>query len=181
MNLLSGYHATPPLLVSPLQAMKAALGATNVEYAVGCNMTNISWGGIGGGTNGHAPHGVPPHQGVSVAEAQAHIEAAVAHAKKSDIVVIGLGLLCDNYGLTAGENWVIRKARILLALVSPAVTQRSICVSINCLDYFLDRRFWLTASRRQRRRTGSRWGSRVCRCRCSRPWLPRARLSSFSS
>ena len=29
-----------PLLVSPLEAMRNALGAANVEYAVGCNVTN---------------------------------------------------------------------------------------------------------------------------------------------
>ena len=29
-----------PLLVSPLEAMRNLLGAANVEYAVGCNVTN---------------------------------------------------------------------------------------------------------------------------------------------
>ena len=49
LNLLSGYHGTPPFLVTPLQAMQAAFGAGAVGYAVGCNVTNVSWGGIGGG------------------------------------------------------------------------------------------------------------------------------------
>ena len=74
--------------------MRAALGDSHVEYAVGCNVTNVSWGGIGGGTVHHPPKGVPPHQGVSPEEAQAHIDAAVALAKKSDVAVLGLGLRC---------------------------------------------------------------------------------------
>ena len=104
LNLLSGYHGTPPLLVSPLQAMTAVVGAANIGYEVGCNMTNVSWGGIGGGTVNHPPHGVPPHQGVTAAEAKAHIDAAVTLAKNSDIVVIGLGLCGDNYGLNGGRK-----------------------------------------------------------------------------
>ena len=83
LNLLSGYHGTPPFLVSPLQAMRAALGDSHVEYAVGCNVTNVSWGGIGGGTVHHPPKGVPPHQGVSPQEAQACVSSPPQRATGS--------------------------------------------------------------------------------------------------
>ena len=33
MNLLSGYHGDPPLLVSPLSAMRSAAGGRAVNYA----------------------------------------------------------------------------------------------------------------------------------------------------
>ena len=33
MNLLSGYHGDPPLLVSPLAAMRSAAGGRAVNYA----------------------------------------------------------------------------------------------------------------------------------------------------
>ena len=41
MNLLSGYHGSPPLLVSPLQAMQRKWGAGNVIYSVGCNVSDV--------------------------------------------------------------------------------------------------------------------------------------------
>lgn len=95
LNLLSGYHGTPPFLVSPLAAMKAALGANNVTYAAGCNVTNVSWGGIGGGSPGHPPPGAPPPP--TPAAAWANIHKAVALAKRSDVAIVGLGLCGDNY------------------------------------------------------------------------------------
>jgi hypothetical protein len=95
LNLLSGYHGTPPFLVTPLQAMQAAFGAGAVGYAVGCNVTNVSWGGIGGGSPGRPPAGSPPPPPMSVV--QAHIAAAVSLAKASDVAVVGLGLCGDNY------------------------------------------------------------------------------------
>ena len=88
-------HGTPPLLVSPLEAMRAALGADYVGYEVGCNVTNVSWGGIGGGSPGHPPPGAPPPP--SLAEAAASIAAAVELAKNSDVAILGLGLCGDNY------------------------------------------------------------------------------------
>ena len=67
MNLLSGYHGSPPFLTSPLDAMRAAWGESAVLYAVGCNVSD-------------ADAGTPP----GIAE-------AVEVAKKADVVVIGLG------------------------------------------------------------------------------------------
>lgn len=95
LNLLSGYHGTPPFVLSPLTAMRAALGAENVTYAVGCNVTNVSWGGIGGGSPGNPPPGAPPPP--TPAAAREHIAKAVAAAKRSDVAVVGLGLCGDNY------------------------------------------------------------------------------------
>ena len=102
LNLLSGYHGTPPpdLLVSPLHAMAAALGAAaggggQLRYAVGCNMTNASWGGIGGGAPGRPPPGAPAPP--THAEAMAHIAEAVEAAAWADVAVVGLGLCGDNY------------------------------------------------------------------------------------
>lgn len=95
LNLLSGYHGTPPFLVSPLLALQRALGKENVRYAMGCNVTNVSWGGIGGGAPGRPPPGAPPPPSLSAVKA--HIAAAVALAKSSDVAVVGLGLCGDNY------------------------------------------------------------------------------------
>lgn len=74
MNLLSGYHGTPPFLVSPLDAMRATWESDNVLYHVGCNVSDP--------TPGTAPS----------------IAAAVEVAKTADVVVLGLGLCGDNYG-----------------------------------------------------------------------------------
>jgi hypothetical protein len=57
---------------------------------------SVSWGGIGGGTVNHPPHGVPPHQGVTPEESAQYIAEAVALAKRSDIAIVGLGLCGDN-------------------------------------------------------------------------------------
>jgi beta-D-xylosidase 4 len=74
MNLLSGYHGSPPFLVSPLAAMQAAFGPSSVTYAVGCNVSDRT------------------------ADTPPSIAAAVAVAKQADTVIIGLGLCGDNYG-----------------------------------------------------------------------------------
>eukprot|EP00038_Savillea_parva_P007576 m.171063 g.171063 ORF g.171063 m.171063 type:complete len:884 (-) comp13331_c0_seq1:2752-5403(-) len=78
MNLLSGYHGSPPFLVSPLAAMQAAWGGSdNVIYHVGCNVSDTG----------------PTAGGMS-----ASIAAAVTAAKEADVIVLGLGLCGDNYG-----------------------------------------------------------------------------------
>lgn len=69
-NLLSGYHGSPPFLVSPLAAMQASLGADRVRYARGCNVSDTIETGI---------------------------PAAVAAAKGADVVVVFLELCGNNY------------------------------------------------------------------------------------
>ncbi|KAH8072041.1 symporter [Aureococcus anophagefferens] len=73
MNLLSGYHGTPPpdLLRSPLQELEARWRGGKVVYAVGCNASGA---------------------------ATAALDEAVDLAKTADVVVLGLGLCGDNYG-----------------------------------------------------------------------------------
>jgi hypothetical protein len=88
MNLLSGYHGDPPLLVSPLDAMRAKWGAAGgtVLYSVGCNVSDVD----GNGTHpGNGSHPTPP---AVVARA---IAAAVQTASRADTIVLGLGL-CGN-------------------------------------------------------------------------------------
>jgi hypothetical protein len=77
MNLLSGYHGDSPFLISPLQAMSAKWGSSNVQYSVGCNMSDKD----------------PAQSSVHIT-----IPAAVAAAKVADVTVLGLGLCGDNYG-----------------------------------------------------------------------------------
>ena len=68
--MLSGYHGSPPLLVSPHAALEAAL-ATRIPYAEGSHI----------------------HRRLPVALARAGKLAA-----GSDVVVLGLGLCGNNYG-----------------------------------------------------------------------------------
>eukprot|EP00658_Telonema_sp_P-2_P002593 TRINITY_DN10976_c0_g1_i1.p1 TRINITY_DN10976_c0_g1~~TRINITY_DN10976_c0_g1_i1.p1 ORF type:complete len:580 (+),score=146.98 TRINITY_DN10976_c0_g1_i1:105-1742(+) len=77
MNLLSGYHGSPPFLVSPLAGMSHKWGSANVKYSLGCNVSINQ---------------TPPE------EVQAEIDRAVQVSKEVDVIVLGLGLCGDNYG-----------------------------------------------------------------------------------
>ena len=76
MNLLSGYHGSPPFLVSPLAAMRAKWGGESaVLYSVGCNVSDVDNKG-----------NVTP-----AAVVQAAIDAATKTAVAADVTVLGLG------------------------------------------------------------------------------------------
>jgi len=79
MNLLSGYHGSPPFLISPLNAMKAIWEPHgSVSYSTGCNVSN--------------------DQSIPASVVNAAIDAAVEAAKNVDVIILGLGLCGDNYG-----------------------------------------------------------------------------------
>eukprot|EP00041_Stephanoeca_diplocostata_P033390 m.1102525 g.1102525 ORF g.1102525 m.1102525 type:complete len:190 (-) comp24326_c0_seq86:1524-2093(-) len=97
-----GYHGSPPLLVSPLDAMRTAWGGGDrVRYAVGCNVSYTP-------ENFHL--------------AEASIAAAVDVAKDVDVVVLGLGLCGDNYG---GTEFAV------LSLVSTPVKLPCLKIAMN--------------------------------------------------
>ena len=75
MNLLSGYHGSPPFLVSPVAAMRAKIGEAAVSYSVGCNVSDVDNRGIA----------------TPAAVVQAAIAAAIKTANAADITVLGLG------------------------------------------------------------------------------------------
>ena len=67
--MLSGYHGSPPFLISPLSAISKETSA-KVEYARGVNIS---------GTN------------------VADIPGAIDLAKRAEVVIVGIGLCGNNY------------------------------------------------------------------------------------
>jgi beta-glucosidase-like glycosyl hydrolase len=91
MNLLSGYHGSPPFLVSPLAAMRAKWGGESaVLYSVGCNVSDVDNKG-----------NVTP-----AAVVQAAIDAATKTAVTADVTVLGLG--ASTYWPTLGWPALLR-------------------------------------------------------------------------
>jgi beta-D-xylosidase 4 len=111
MNLLSGYHGSPPFLTSPLDAMRAAWGESAVLYAVGCNVSD-------------ADAGTPP----GIAE-------AVEVAKKADVVVIGLGCDASRYSTNPAAYCLDRT--FLFALCVSACASVRIAMQMSCFRLLL--------------------------------------------